>query len=158
MVAEAAIKTDSEHMELMRRLIAARGIERFGLYLLTSENKYTPTGYEEMSGYAIDPAGRAHFFWVGWDDVKQEEAFTVWQNAKLPDGWRNDEEFTEAFAAASGTITDLINQAGPITANLPDSAQSGEDGGIKPAEERSARTLAPEPAETTDALRSAGTA
>ena len=111
MVSETAIRTDGEHMELLHRLIAAPGIKRYGLYLLTSENKYTPTGYEEMSGYVIDPVGSAHFFWVGWDDAKQEEAFTVWQDAKLADGWRNDEEFTEAFAAASGTIADLINQA-----------------------------------------------
>lgn len=98
MIAETAVRTDSEHMELLRRLIGARGIDRYGLYLLTSENRYTPTGFEEMSGYVIDPSGHGHFFWAGWDDSKHEEAFTVWQDAGPRPDWSDDEEYLGALA------------------------------------------------------------
>ena len=164
MVAETAVRTDGEHMELLRRLIAARGIKQYGLYLLTSENRYTPTGFEEMSGYAIDPAGGAHFFWVGWDDARHEEDFTVWQDSEQQAGWSSDQEFLEASLAAKGlTIADFANASRPITLKSSDSAQpveGGATGGIAgeashgvvgPAGERTGGTAASEPAGAPDA-------
>ena len=164
MVAETAVRTDSEHMELLRRLIAARGIKQYGLYLLTSENRYTPTGFEEMSGYAIDPAGGAHFFWVGWDDARQQEDFTVWQDAEQQANWSSDQEFVEATLAAKGlTIADLANASRPITLTSIDSAHPVESGAIDgtagevscgvvdPAGERTGGTTTSEPAGAADA-------
>lgn len=102
MAADTATRTDREHMELLGRLLATRGLDRYGLYLLTSEGRFTPTGYEEMSGYVLGPDGEVRFFWTGWDDAGQADAFTVWRTAEARPDWLDDEEFRDAYAAATG--------------------------------------------------------
>lgn len=101
--ANAAIKTDSDHLELLRRLLAARGIERYGLYLLASEHTIAPSGFEEMSGYVVRPDGYAHFFWTGWDAERQADTFTVWRDVEAQAQWADDDEFREALAEARAT-------------------------------------------------------
>ena len=99
---DTAVRTNDEHMRLLSQLPEARGLDRYGMYLLTSENKFTPTGYEEMSGYVLGADGGTHFFWIGWDEPDQREAFKVWRPAEWQAGWLDDEEFQEAYAAVMG--------------------------------------------------------
>jgi hypothetical protein len=87
-------------MELLDRLIAERGIERHGLYLLTSENRLTPDGFEEMSGFVVSHDERVCFFWMGWDARKGTSAFKVWRTAEPQPDWQNSQEYQEARKAA----------------------------------------------------------
>ena len=94
------VKSDAEHMALLDRLIAERGIDRYGLYLLTSENLFTPDGYEEMSGFVVSSDGGVFFFWTSWDDVDQRVVFETWQAAELQPDSQDDEEYQAARVAA----------------------------------------------------------
>jgi hypothetical protein len=69
-------------MELLDRLIAERGIKRHGLYLLTSENRFSPDGFEEMSGFVVSHDEQVFFFWTGWDAEKRSPTFKVWRRAE----------------------------------------------------------------------------
>ena len=100
MAATPDVKSDAEHMALLDRLIVERGIDRYGLYLLTSENLFTPNGYEEMSGFVVASDGRVFFFWTSWDDGSQRVAFETWQAAELQPDTQDDEEYKAARKAA----------------------------------------------------------
>ena len=93
------VKSDAEHMALLDRLIAERGIERYGLFLLTSENLFTPDGYEEMSGFVVSRDGRV-FFWTGWDEAAQQVAFETWRDAEPQPDWKGSAEYQAARVAA----------------------------------------------------------
>ena len=101
MAAEIAAKTDGEHMDLLGRLFAARGIDRFGVYLLTSERAVTPSGFEELSGYVIDPSGTVRFFWTGWDGAHAIDTLTTWEVVEVQPRWLEDEEFLDALGTAT---------------------------------------------------------
>jgi hypothetical protein len=94
------VKSDAEHMALLDRLIAERGIDRYGLYLLTSENLFTPDGYEEMSGYVVSSDGGVYFFWTSWHNVDQRVVFETWQAAELQSDSQDSEEYQAARKAA----------------------------------------------------------
>ena len=87
-------------MELLARLIADRGIERHGLYLLTGENRFTPDGFEEMSGFVVSHDERVFFFWTGWDARKGRSAFKVWRAAEPQPDWQSSQEYQAARNAA----------------------------------------------------------
>jgi hypothetical protein len=94
------LKSDAEHMALLDRLLAERGIERYGFFLLSSENLYTPDGYEEMSGFVVCGDGRVFFFWTSWDEVTQRVDFETWRAAEPQAGWGNSKEYQAARVAA----------------------------------------------------------
>jgi hypothetical protein len=94
------IRSDAEHMELLERLIAERGIERHGLYLLTSENRLTPDGFEEMSGFVVSHDEQVFFFWTGWDASKGTSAFKTWRKSEPEADWQTSQEYQAARKAA----------------------------------------------------------
>jgi hypothetical protein len=100
MVVTSDVKSDAEHMALLDRLITERGIKQYGLFLLTSENLFTPDGYEEMSGFVLSSDSRIFFFWMGWDDVAQRAAFETWQAAEPEPSWQDSTEYQAARVAA----------------------------------------------------------
>ena len=100
MAISAEIKSDAEHMALLDRLLAERGIDRYGLFLLSSENLFTPDGYEEMSGFVVNGDGHVFFFWTSWDDVGQRVAFETWRVVEPKVEWESSEEYQAARVAA----------------------------------------------------------
>ena len=97
------VRSDAEHMALLDRLIAERGIDRYGLYLLTSENLFTPDGYEEMSGCVVSSDGRVYFFWTSWDGVDQRVVFETWRVVEPQLDWQDSAEYQAARKAAGLT-------------------------------------------------------
>ena len=94
------IRSDTDHMGLLEALIARQGIEPHGLFLLSSEGRVGPDGYEEMSGYVLGKDGRAFFFWTGWDEAANVTGFMTWEPAEVQPDWLDDEEFQAAQRAA----------------------------------------------------------
>jgi hypothetical protein len=87
-------------MELLDRLIAERGIERHGLYLRTSENRFGPDGFEEMSGFVVSPDEHVYFFWTGWDANRGTSTFKIWRKAEPQQDWQRSQEYQAARKAA----------------------------------------------------------
>ena len=94
------IRSDAEHMEHLDRLIAERGITRHGIYLLTSENRFTPDGFEEMSGFVVSHNEQVFFFWTGWDASTGTSTFKIWRTAEPQPDWQNSQEYQAARKAA----------------------------------------------------------
>lgn len=103
MAITADIRSDAEHMEILERLIAERGIGRHGLFLLTGEGRFTPDGFEETSGYVIGEHDRSFFFWTGWDAGAEQTAFKIWRVAEPQTHWWKSAEYRAARVAAGLT-------------------------------------------------------
>jgi hypothetical protein len=52
------------------RLLRARGIGRYALFLTQREGTMLPGGLEAISGFVLDPKDHVHGFWLAWDDVR----------------------------------------------------------------------------------------
>src|SRR5688572_27708939 len=96
-------RSDAEHAELLERLIAEKGIDRYGIYLMSGEGRITPDGFEETSGYVIADYGGAYFLWTGWDDRLQQTHFKTWETTAAQVDWHDDEEYRAARTAAGLT-------------------------------------------------------
>jgi hypothetical protein len=70
------------------------------LYLLTGEGRFTPDGYEELSGYVVSDTQRVYFFWTGWDEPSRQPTFKVWRIAEPQPDWTNSAEYAAARRAA----------------------------------------------------------
>ena len=100
MFVPAELKSDAAHMDLLHVLLVERGIDRYGLFLLTSENLFSPNGYEEMSGIVVSGDGRCFFFWTSWDDASQLVIFETWNEVEPRAEWQSSQEYHAARAAA----------------------------------------------------------
>lgn len=63
--------SSSPEHRAIARLLRARGIERYALFLTQREGMTLPGGLETVSGFVLDDYGRIHGFWLAWDDVRQ---------------------------------------------------------------------------------------
>jgi len=55
-----------------------------------------PNGVEDASGHVIDKHGRVYAFWLGWDDLQQAPAFTMWEEVEPEPGWLENAEYRQA--------------------------------------------------------------
>jgi hypothetical protein len=84
---------------ILDRLIRARGLERFALFMLSGEGTTLPDGSEALSGYVVDPTGRVYSFWLGWDDEHREPALTEWAEEQPESDWLSNPEYRRAREA-----------------------------------------------------------
>jgi hypothetical protein len=93
---------------VVERLLAARGIRRFALFLTQREGLDLPGGLEAISGFALDASGAVHGFWLSWDDGRRDYVLAPFYPVDDPDGaFREDAEYRAAQRAlASGRHTD----------------------------------------------------
>jgi hypothetical protein len=60
----------SPERRAIARLLRERGIGRHALFLTQREGRALPGGLEGISGFVLDGHGRAHGFWLAWDDAR----------------------------------------------------------------------------------------
>jgi hypothetical protein len=82
--------------QVLARLIAARGIGRYGLFFVTGEGTFFPNGVEEASGFAVDQRGQVYAFWTTWDSTRREVTFSEWEPVDPEPDWRDDDEYQRA--------------------------------------------------------------
>jgi hypothetical protein len=85
---------------LLDELIREKGIERYGLFAVTTEGKVLPDGSESASGLVVDPTGRVHAFWLDWDEARRRVAFVRWNPVQPRRDWETDDEYRAARRAA----------------------------------------------------------
>jgi hypothetical protein len=102
-VRERAERLPDEHerqMAALARLLAERGIERYGLFWLCGEGTFLPDGTEDLSGFVVDERGRVFFFWTGWDAKQGDVVFETWRQDEPGPDWTESDEYRRARAAA----------------------------------------------------------
>ncbi len=90
--------------ELLQRLLEARGLVPgdYALFFVTGEGRYFAAGpsgeqTEELSGCAVDRAGRIFSFWLGWDPETQSADLIEWERVSEPDPvWLQEAEYRHA--------------------------------------------------------------
>ena len=94
------IRSDTDHVDLLERLIAKQGVGRHGIFLMSGEGRYTPDGFEETSGFVVDAQEQVFFFWTGWNEAHGQTEFRTWQPVPAEADWQDDEEYVAARKAA----------------------------------------------------------
>ena len=64
--------------DVIRRLLAERGIDRFALFLTQEEGTVLGGGLEAISGFVLDEHGTVHGFWLDWDPHRRRYALDPW--------------------------------------------------------------------------------
>lgn len=100
MVTPARQRTDSRPLRLIERLVRERGVQRFGLFMVTSEGKTLPNGDEDQSGFVIDGSGQVYSFWTDWDDSSHAVVFSEWEPVDDDPVWRDVAEYQRARKTA----------------------------------------------------------
>lgn len=72
---------------------------RYTFFFTTGEGRYLPdTLIEETAGYVLDDAGRAYYFWLGWDLDVGAPALTRWRETIPEPRWAQIGEYQRARA------------------------------------------------------------
>src|SRR3712207_1912060 len=99
MSSDIASQPETLHQRVIRDTIAARGYPRgtYAFFHTTGEGAFLPIGsdddpVEETSGYLVTRDGKHIYFWVVWDDAKNQPTMLHWEEVE-PDkyGWRSSE-------------------------------------------------------------------
>ena len=69
---------NAAHAEVLRRLVEAKGLERFAFVDVVGEGRRMPNGLEVQSGCVVDGAGVVHSFWTGWDGPTGQPTLARW--------------------------------------------------------------------------------
>src|SRR5207249_3105558 len=93
-------RPSTREAQVLDRLLAARGIDRYGLFFTSGEGDFFPNGVEETSGYVVDSQGQVYSFWTGWDDTRQDVHFTEWEPVEPEPDWLRDDDYVRARRAA----------------------------------------------------------
>jgi len=80
----------------LHRLVRGRGLSRYAVFGVVGEGREMPNGLEEASGYVLEPDGRVHFFWTGWDANRGEATMHTWEEATPDEAWDDDDEYLAA--------------------------------------------------------------
>jgi hypothetical protein len=80
----------------IRRLLAARGIPRYALFLTQREGKALPNGLEALSGFVLTPDGAVHGFWLDWDPTAAAPTLDPWYPVPDPSPFAADPEYRRA--------------------------------------------------------------
>ena len=82
--------------DLLRRLLAERGIDRFTLFLVQQEGKLLPGGVEAVSGFVLTAGGEIYGFWLDWDDRRAGYILDPWYRVEDPSEFAADPEYHRA--------------------------------------------------------------
>jgi hypothetical protein len=91
---------ETHQVDALTRLLRERGVDRYGLFLVSGEGRKLPDGGEATSGYVIDEAGRVYFFWMAWDTAVNRISLTRWQQVEPDPDWLEEPEYRLAREAA----------------------------------------------------------
>jgi hypothetical protein len=86
--------------QLLDCLIREKGIDRYGLFAVTTEGKRLPDGSESASGLVIDGTGQVFSFWLDWCEERNRIALIDWEPVSPEPDWNDDEEYREAREVA----------------------------------------------------------
>ena len=82
--------------EIIRGLLAKRGITRYALFLTQGEGKELPGGIESFSGFVLTSRGRVHGFWLDWDEVAGRYLLDPWYRVEDLSQFASDPEYQRA--------------------------------------------------------------
>jgi hypothetical protein len=91
---------ETPQADILARLLRERGIDRYGLFLVSGEGKQLTDDIEASSGYVVDAAGCIHFFWMDWDATRGRINLTRWQEVAPDPDWRDEPEYRQALELA----------------------------------------------------------
>jgi len=94
------VKRPSRERRTISRLLAERGIGRHAFFLTQREGVGLPDGVEAVSGFVLDAEGRAHGFWLAWDDQRQAHTLAPFYPVEDPErAFAHDPEYHAARRA-----------------------------------------------------------
>jgi hypothetical protein len=82
--------------EVLRRLLAERGLSRFALFLVQEEGIELPGGLEAVSGFVLAPSGEVYGFWLDWDADRGRYFLDPWYRVDDVSELARDAEYLEA--------------------------------------------------------------
>ena len=88
---------DAAPMDLLRRLVRGKGLQRFAFFFLTGEGRRLPNGHEVVSRTVVSESGDVYSFWTAWDDVRGEPTLTRWRQIEPDPSWLEDPEYRGAL-------------------------------------------------------------
>jgi hypothetical protein len=94
------IRGQKHQDDVLDRLLRERGIDRYGLFLVSGEGRILPGGVEATSGYVVDEAGAIHFFWMDWESTRNRINLTRWHEVAPDPAWLDEPEYCLALEAA----------------------------------------------------------
>jgi hypothetical protein len=90
----------SPERRVIARLLHERGIGRHALFLTQREGRVLPGGLEAVSGFVLDGHGRAHGFWLAWDDARHALTLAPFYAVEDPEAaFAEDAEYQAARRA-----------------------------------------------------------
>jgi hypothetical protein len=88
--------------DVVERLLRARGIRRFALFLTQREGLDLPGGLEALSGFALDASGAVYGFWLSWDEARREHVLAPFYPVDDPEAaFGDDAEYRAARRAVA---------------------------------------------------------
>jgi hypothetical protein len=90
----------AQQADVLQQLLRERGIDRYGLFLVSGEGKTLPDGTESTSGFVVDQTARVHFFWLDWDGNYNRPTFKHFESVTPESDWLEDPEYRSALEAA----------------------------------------------------------
>jgi hypothetical protein len=100
MAVDKALDRVTRRRRILDELIRQEGIQRYGLFSVTTEGKLLPDGSESASGFVVDAEDRVFYFWLDWDDARRRIVFTTWDRVQPEADWAEDSEYRAARLAA----------------------------------------------------------
>jgi hypothetical protein len=83
-------------LQIVDRLLPARGIGRHAFFLVQQEGTELPSGVEAISGFVLDGDGRVHGFWLGWDQRRRRHTLDPWYRVPEASTFDGDAEYQRA--------------------------------------------------------------
>ena len=82
--------------EIIRNLLAKRGITRYALFLTQYEGKALPGDVESISGFVLTSEGDVYGFWLDWDEEADRYVLDPWYAVGDPSEFSSDPEYLRA--------------------------------------------------------------
>ncbi len=82
--------------EIIRRLLSARSITRYVLFLTQGEGKELPKGVESLSGFVLTGKGEVFGFWLDWDHRRRRYVLDPWYRVEDLSQFASDPEYHRA--------------------------------------------------------------
>jgi hypothetical protein len=99
MAIQREVRQETGQEDVLTRLLHERGIDRYGLFLVSGEGRRLPGGVEATSGYVVNETGKVYFFWMDWETATNRISLTHWQEAAPDPSWLEEPEYRRALEA-----------------------------------------------------------
>ncbi len=87
---------------ILRALLAEKGIRRYELFLTQQEGKQLPGGVEAISGFVLAEGGEVYGFWLDWDAGRGAYSLNPWYRVEEPSQFEGDAEYRRARQRLEG--------------------------------------------------------